>query len=173
MANKQLNNRLSQKVNELLNQQIQHENNTSMQYLQMACWAEQNGYVHSAQFLYKQSEEERKHMLKIISYVTDMGGNVAIEHAMTPIKKNFNSLEELFVTALEAEINTSQSIANIVEFCLNSKDFMTFGFLQWFITEEVEEETVARRNLELFELAKQPEGQGLYIIDQAIGTIAK
>ena len=170
MKSEQLKSRLSTKVSELLNEQIIHENNISLQYLQMACWAEQHEYIHAAKFFYKQAEEERTHMFKLIKYVHDMGGEVVIKNeANTPIKTDFNTLKELFLMALACEINTSKAISLIVDHCLDNKDFMTFGFLQWFVLEQIEEEAVARKHVGLFEVMERQEGMSIYMVDQAIG----
>ena len=108
-------------------------------------------------------------MLKLFSYVNDAGGH-ALQPEITGIKHEFASLREVFELILEHEIQVTKSINEIVDHCFNIKDFTTFQFLQWFVTEQREEETMARRALELFEIIGE-EGVGLWTIDQEIGKL--
>ena len=71
---------------------------------------------------------------------------------------------------LEHEIEVTKSINNIVDHCFNVKDFATFSFMQWYVTEQREEETVARRALEIFDIIGE-EGVGLWTIDQEMGKL--
>ena len=160
---------LSEEIQTLLNHQIAMEHNASAQYLVMASWADAAGYKNSADFLYKQAAEEKTHMLKIIHYINDAGGYAKPPMSMCIKKEAFISLKEVFTTALQHEINTSKAIHVLVDYCLANKEFATFGFLQWFLTEQIEEEAVARGNLGLFDLIGE-EGIGLYTIDKEIGN---
>ncbi|MCB0506193.1 MAG: ferritin, partial [Cyclobacteriaceae bacterium] len=71
---------------------------------------------------------------------------------------------------LEHEIRVTQSINEIVDHCFTIKDFATFQFLQWYVTEQREEETLARRALELFDIIGE-DGVGLWTIDQELGKL--
>ena len=71
---------------------------------------------------------------------------------------------------LEHEIEVTKSINTIVDHCFNVKDFATFSFMQWYVTEQREEETLARRALEIFEIIGE-EGIGLWTIDQELGKL--
>lgn len=152
-----------------LNKQIEMEGRSSAYYLSMASWCENRGYSHSAKFLYDHAEEERQHMLKLFRYINEAGGH-AIQPEITGIRHNFNSLREVFELILEHEIEVTKSINYIVDHCFNVKDFATFSFLQWYVTEQREEETVARRALELFDIIGE-EGIGLWTIDKELGNL--
>jgi len=158
--------RITSETIKLLNEQIKEEASSSYIYLAMASWCEVQGYDGSAQFLYKQSEEERTHMLKIIRYINDMGGH-ALSPAIPPSQPTFRSLKEVFELILKQEMGVTASIHQIVEACLKNKDYTTFEFLQWFVKEQQEEECTARKILELFDLIGE-EGLGKHMIDQAI-----
>ncbi len=160
---------LSKEIEDLLNEQIKMEGQSSAYYLSMASWCETKGYEHSAQFLYEHSEEERGHMLKLFKYVNEAGGH-ALQPEVTNIKHSFNSLREVFEATLEHEISVTNSIHQIVDKCFASKDFTTFNFLQWFVIEQREEETIARRALEIFDIIGE-EGMGLWNIDIEIGKL--
>ena len=160
---------LTVETEKLLNKQIEMEGKSSAYYLSMASWCETKGYENSAQFLYKHSEEERMHMLKLFNYVNTAGGH-ALQPEFSGIKHTFKGLKEVFDLILHHEIAVTESINNIVDHCFTIKDYATFNFLQWFVAEQREEETLARRAVELFELIGQ-EGVGLWMIDQEIGKL--
>lgn len=160
---------LSEEVENLLNEQIKMEGKSSAYYLSMASWCETKGYSNSAEFLYKHSDEERGHMLKLFRYVNEAGGH-ARQPEISDIKHTFKSLREVFESVLEHELNVTRSIHDIVDHCLSSKDYSTFNFLQWFVVEQREEETMARRAVEVFDIIGE-DGVGLWTIDQEIGKM--
>jgi ferritin len=160
---------LSEEIEKILNDQIRQEAKASALYLAMASWCDQHGFANSCDFFYKQSDEEREHMLKFFKYVNDVGGK-AISPEVTDIQQNFNSLRSVFEQGLEQEIANTQSINRIVDQCYKAKDYTTVSFLQWFLKEQIEEEFVFRRALELFEVIGE-EGVGLYMIDKKIPDI--
>ncbi len=160
---------LTTETESMLNEQILMEGKSSAYYLSMASWCDTEGYVNSAQFLYKHSEEERQHMLKLFGYINDAGGH-ALQPEITDIRHTFNSLKEVFELILAHEIEVTKSINKIVDHCFGIKDFTTFNFLQWYVTEQREEETLARRAVELFDIIGE-DGIGLWTIDQEIGKL--
>src|SRR5690606_9353958 len=107
---------LKQGSEELLNQQIMMESRASALYLSMASWCDYRGYKHAADYLYDQSEDERKHMLKLVHYLNDAGGR-AYQPDITDIQREFASFRSIFEIALQQEINTTQSIHRIVRHC--------------------------------------------------------
>ncbi len=161
---------LSEEMEALLNEQIKMEAYSSAIYLSMSSWCNQNGYDNSAQYLEKQSGEEREHMLKIFRYVNDMGGR-AVSPEITNIPQDFESFRGVFEQALQQEINVTASFNRMADRCLKVKDFMTLQFLQWFLNEQREEEYVARRILELFDVIGE-EGTGRWQIDKHIPGVS-
>jgi len=160
---------LSADVEVLLNQQIKKEAHSSSIYLAMASWCNRNGFDYSADYFFKQAEEERHHQLKFYKYVLDMGGT-AISPEVNNIKNEYNSFREVFEEALEQEVSITQSIKNIAARCYKEQDFVTLEFLNWFFKEQREEEYKARRALELFEVIGE-EGTGRWEIDKHVGKI--
>jgi ferritin len=160
---------LSEEIETALNEQIKREAHSSAVYLAMGSWCDRHGFDNSANFFYKQSDEERGHMKKIFKYVLDLGGQ-AISPEITNIQQDYDSFRAVFEQALEQEIAITQSINRIVAKCHQVQDFTTVAFLQWFLTEQVEEEYIARRALELFEVIGE-EGVGQYMIDKQIAKI--
>lgn len=160
---------ITPEIEALLNKQIVMEGKSSAAYLSMASWCDTQGYEISAEFLYKHSEEERMHMLKIMRYVNAAGGH-ALQPEITGIKNEFKNLREVFEQVLHHEIEVTKSINDIVDQCLQIKDFATFNFMMWYVTEQREEETLARRAVEIFDIIGE-EGVGLWMIDQEVGKL--
>jgi ferritin len=160
---------LTEDTEKLLNTQVGLEAMSSSSYLAMASWCDKEGYATSAEFLYRHSDEERMHMLKIVHYINEAGGH-ALHPDITGIKHDYKSLREVFETILDHEIAVTKAINNLVDHCFEIKDFTTFHFLQWYVTEQREEETVARRAVELFDIIGE-EGVGLWTIDKEIGNL--
>jgi ferritin len=161
---------LKEEIEQLLNSQIKMEAHSSSIYLAMASWCDRYGFQYSASYFYKQAEEERKHMLKIFKYVADMGGT-AISPEVTDVPQDFAGFRDVFELALEQEIAVTNSINRIVEACRRLYAYETEEFLMWFVKEQREEEYVARRAVELFEVIGE-EGVGRYMIDKAIPKIS-
>jgi len=161
---------LKEEIENILNEQIEVEAHSSAIYLAMSSWCDDQGYDFSAQFFEKQAGEEREHMLKIFKYVNDRGGR-AISPEIRDIPRDFESFRSVFELALEQEMHVTQQINNIADKCMKHKDFVTFQFLQWFLEEQVEEEYVARRILEMFDVIGE-EGTGRWQIDKHIPKVA-
>lgn len=160
---------LSTEIENLLNQQVKKEAHSSSLYLSMASWCDRNGFEGSADFFFNQANEERVHQLKLYKYILNMGGT-AISPEVSHIKIEFSSFREVFEDALEQEIAITQSFKNIAAKCHKEQDFITLEFLNWFLKEQREEEYVARRALELFDVIGE-QGTGLWDIDRSIGSI--
>lgn len=153
-------------IMDMLNEQISKEAHSSSAYLAMASWCDHNGLSNSAELLYTQSTEEREHMLKIFRFINDNGGT-AISPEIKNIMHDFNSLEEIFESALDQEIAITKSIHTIVFKCRQLQDLASETFLQWFIQEQMEEEQKMRRILELFDLMGN-EGMAIKLIDERV-----
>ncbi len=134
-----------------LNDQVGLEANASNSYLAMASWCEVTGYEGGAGYFYSQSEEERTHMLKIIHYLNDMGADSLIPATKAP-SSSYKSLEILIKTALKNEQAVTAAIHKMVEISQKDKDHSTNVFLEWFVNEQVQEETKFETLLQKFDL---------------------
>ena len=131
---------LSKPIQEALNMQVQIEAESSQSYLAMASWAEiQPGLQGVTDFFYKQSDEERMHMLKLIRFINERGGFVVIPALAQPII-TFKSLKSVFEEFLTHKLKVSDSINDLVHLSLTEKDYATHNFLQWYVNEQIEEE---------------------------------
>jgi len=154
---------LSTKVLEALNEQIKMEGDSSQVYLAMASWAEVQGFEGISIFMYNQSDEERMHMLKLIKYVNQRGGEACVS-ATTEPNLDLSNYKTLFKQLLEHEIAVSASINNLVGITLDERDFATHNFLQWYVAEQIEEEATARYILDKINLIGDDRG-GFYLFD--------
>lgn len=161
---------LKETIDKALNLQIKIEAESSQIYLAMASWAETKGLGGTAQFLYKHSDEERMHMLKLVQYVNERGGR-AIVPALAAPATEYISLTKLFQTLLDHEIMVSAEINNLVEICLEEKDYTTHNFLQWYVAEQIEEEALARSIMDKLRMIGEDKG-GLYLFDRDIESIS-
>ncbi len=143
--------KLSSKLKKLLNDQVGLEANASHKYLAMASWCAVTGYEGAAGFFFAQSDEERTHMLKIIHYLNDMGVPAAIPTTKDSTT-SFRSLETIIKTALKNEQEVTKAIHKMVEISQTEKDHSTYAFLEWFVNEQVQEETKFETLLQKFDL---------------------
>jgi ferritin len=160
---------LSQEVAQALNAQIALEASSSAKYLAMASWCGEHGYDNCEAFFMEQSNEERNHMLKIFGYLSQQGAK-AYSPEVTGISHDFNTLREVFEVSLEQEIAVTQSIHSIMDICRKTKDYTTEIFLHWFIKEQMEEEFIARKILDLYDLIGEGE-QSLYVFDKHVRKV--
>lgn len=156
-------------VEKALNEQIEAEMASSQYYLAMASWAETKGFNGVSDFLYSQSDEERRHMLKLVKYINERGGQ-ALVPAMRAQPKSFKSLTYVFEQLLAHEIEISRLINELVAICLDERDFTTQNFLQWYVSEQIEEEALARTIMDKLRLIGNDKG-GLYLFDRDISSI--
>ncbi len=161
---------MNKSIEALLNDQIKYEANASMHYLAMASWVDAKGYNGIADFFYKQSEEERVHMIKLVKFVNERGGKVIVPALEKP-KADFKSLTELFEEFLKSEMSVTEQINHIIFECLNKKDYNVHNFMQWYVTEQLEEEAVARTLLDKLNIIGNDKS-GHYMFDRDINTIA-
>ena len=134
-----------------LNDQVALEASASNSYLAMASWSEVIGYQGAANYFYTQSDEERTHMLKVVHYLNDMGATATIPAIKAPAS-SFKSLEGIIKIALKNEQTVTKAIHKMVEITQKEKDHSTYAFLEWFVNEQVQEETKFETLLQKFDL---------------------
>lgn len=155
---------MNSRVEEALNDQILKESSSSQFYLAMASWAENHGLNGTAKFLYRHSDEERFHMLKLVKFINERGGKANIPALEKP-PIDFESLENIFTRLLNHEMDVTRSINQVVDICLQEKDYTTHNFMQWYVSEQLEEEALARTILDKLKLIGSDKG-GLYLFDR-------
>lgn len=161
---------LSAKVTAALNKQIELEASSSQFYLAMASWAETQGLNGVSGFLYKHSDEERMHMLKLIKFVNERGGQGVVPALKQP-PLSFKSVKAVFEEVLKHEIKVTNEINNLVDTTLKEKDYTTHNFLQWYVSEQIEEEALARQIVDKLKLIGDDKG-GLYFFDRDLEALS-
>ena len=161
---------MNKNVETAINQQINKEEFSSRLYLAMAIWCESNGYPGAANFLYKHAEEERTHMLKLVHYVADRGGQAELLPIEQPEQK-YKSLLSVFDQILNHEKFITESINLLYEVTMNEREYTTANFLQWYITEQVEEESLFSTILDKIKLVGTDKA-GMFHIDKELEGMA-
>ncbi len=159
---------LSKKIEVALNIQIELEAASSNAYLAMASWAEVQGLTGVANFLYGHSDEERMHMVKLVKFVNERGGHGIVPQLKAPSTK-YKNVSEVFESILKHEEKVSQSINELVDLCLKEKDYSTHNFLQWYVSEQIEEEALARTNVDKLKMMGG-EKAALYFFDRDLAA---
>ena len=157
---------LSPIIQEALNKQVRIEAQSSQAYLAMASWAETQGFEGVSQFMYAHSDEERMHMLKLVKFINERGGHAVISPLEAPAV-SFSSFKEMFQELFNHEVAVSASINDLVDISLKEKDYATHNFLQWYVSEQIEEEALARNILDKISLIGDDKS-GFYLFDNDI-----
>jgi ferritin len=161
---------IKSKVEKAINEQIKREEYSSRLYLQMACWCEVNGFGGAANFLYAQTDEERSHMLKFVHYLNDRGGHSKLETLDQP-PYDYKDITDIFEQVMKHEEFITESINEVYEVTLNEKDYTSGNFLQWFINEQIEEESTMSTILDKIRLVGNDKA-GYFHIDKELEAMA-
>ena len=158
------------KVQSALNDQIKKEEFSSRLYLSMAIWCQTKGYPGAAKFLFDHADEERMHMLKLVHYINDRGGNALLDSIAQP-DSEFSSLLDVFEKVMVHEKYITESINSLYEVTVIEKDYTTMNFLQWYITEQLEEENLFNNILDKIKLVGTDKA-GMFHIDKELEGMA-
>jgi ferritin len=129
---------ISQKMNDALNVQIGNEFGAFLQYVQIASHFGSENLPELSKHFYRQAEEEREHALKIVHYVVDAGGRVAVPQIQGP-RPRFTNAEEAVKQSLDWELTVTKQINELVDLAIKENDHTSRNFLQWFVAEQLEE----------------------------------
>lgn len=160
---------LTQKVIDQLNAQINWEFYSSNLYLQMSAWCSGRGLDGSAAFLKDHAKEEMDHMQRLFEYVSECGALPILGDIKAP-PLEWDSVNEVFDQTYEHEMFVTQKINELVDVALSEKDHSTFNFLQWYVSEQHEEEKLFKSIIDKMNIIGT-EGRGLYHFDQVVGNM--
>lgn len=161
---------LSQNLEAAINDQIKHELYSAYFYLSMSAWAASANLDGAAKWLSLQAEEEQEHAMKFFEYLLDRGATVSLQAIPQP-PAVFTSLLDVFEQVQEHEGKVTALINRLYELALKENDYASQVMLQWFITEQVEEEKSAAQIVDLLRMVGgQP--QGLFQVDRMLGARA-
>lgn len=150
-----------------LNAEIGLEFFAHNQYLMMAHYFESRSLDNLAQFFYAQAEEEKMHGLKIVHYLNEAGVTLRIPAIEAP-RYDWESPVELAETFLSQETHVTEQFYKMNKMALEQGDYITQNFLQWFITEQLEEMSTAQKMIDLFKMA----GDNLLMIDMMVDRLS-
>lgn len=164
-------NRLSPTLTAALNAQMTKEAKASQIYLSYASWASGQGYAGIANFLFKHSQEERNHMMKLLEYILKRCGDVKVVAIPAP-PENPTTIHSCFEKVFEHEVDNTKSIYKLVNMSFAEEDWSTWNFLQWFVSEQMEEETFAINLIDKLKMAggEHASTDALYSFDRDLNT---
>lgn len=149
------------------NEQINAELFSTYLYLSMSTWLESKGLKGSAHWMRMQAQEEMVHVMKFIDFVQERDGRVLLTAIAAPATE-WKSPTDVFDEACRHEAEITGRINKLVDLAIAGSDHAANAFLQWFVTEQVEEEATAREVRDKLKLAGD-NGAVLYMIDQELG----
>lgn len=159
---------MNPRVLEAINRQINSELTASYSYLAMSAYCECQKFTGAARWLRLQSQEENMHAMKLFDFVLARDRSVELLAIERP-KADFKSVAEVFERALEQEQEVSRQIDSLYEIAFNEKAFSAVAELQWFLTEQVEEEKTAREIVAKFKLVGN-DPASLLDLDRELGA---
>lgn len=146
-----------------LNQQIVNEMHASLQYLAIASYFDAEGLPELAGHFNRQSNEEREHALKFVKYLHDAGTR-PIFKGIPDVRNDFSSPTDAVQCAFEGEVKVTNQINDLVGLSHKENDYMTHTFLQWFVTEQLEEVSTVSTLLQVIKHA----GPSLLLVEDYI-----
>jgi ferritin len=158
---------ISKNMTEALNKHLNNEFYSAYLYLGMSAKCQSMGLKGAANWFMAQYNEEMDHAMRFYNYILDQGEEVELfDIKRTEIKEE--TLKELFEKTLEHERIVTQYINELMDLALQEKDHATMAFLQWFVTEQIEEESTVADILDQLKLVENS-GNGLFMIDRELG----
>lgn len=157
---------LSEKMQEALNTQLNKEMYSAYLYMSMSAYCTYIGLKGFANWFMVQYQEEMVHAIKIYDYINDQGGQVKLRAIEQPLTE-FKSSMDMFEKTLEHEKFITRSINELVDLAIAEKDHATNIFLQWYVTEQIEEEGNDNEIIARLKLVGE-DGNGLLMIDKEL-----
>jgi ferritin len=158
---------IGKKMEKALNDQINEELYSAYIYLAMAAYFESENLTGCASWMRVQTQEETAHAMKIYDFVNERGGRVTLKAIEQP-PKGWKSALEAFEAAYAHEQHITGRINKLVDLAIQEKDHATNAFLQWFVNEQVEEETSVDAVVQNLKMAAKAPG-ALFMIDRELG----
>ena len=159
---------LSKKMEEALNKQVNAEFYSSYLYLSMSADFAAKNLEGFASWMQIQAQEEWTHGMKIYNYILEKGGKVKLEVIEAP-QTSWKKAVDAFDTTLKHEQHVTGLINDLASLAIDERDHATGIFLQWFITEQVEEESTASGILEKLKMVGD-NPQGLFMMDSHLAA---
>ena len=159
---------MNPRVVEAINRQINSELSASYSYLAMSAFCERQKFTGAARWLRMQSAEEQMHAMKLFDFVLARDADVELQAIERP-RVAFNTVADVFERALEQEQEVSRQIDSLYETAFTEKAYAAVAELQWFLTEQVEEEKTAREIVARFKMVGN-DAASLLDLDRELGA---
>ncbi|MBF0489551.1 MAG: ferritin [Candidatus Omnitrophica bacterium] len=158
---------IKSKIEKALNKQINVELGAFYSYLSMAAYFGSHHMTGFAAWYKVQSNEEFKHAMRLYEYIISRGGIVVLTSIEAP-QEQWKSFLSVFESAYAQELTVTGQIHDLINLARSEGDYATEIMLQWFITEQVEEENTAKNNVENFKFIKNTT-EGVVVFDHELG----
>jgi ferritin len=159
---------MNESVVEAINRQVNSELSASYSYLAMSAWCERQKFTGAARWLRLQSREEYMHAMKLFDFILARDANVDLKPIEQP-RQTFASLADVFERALQQEQEVSRQIDALYETAFKEKAFAAVAELQWFLTEQVEEEKTGREIVAKFKMIGD-DAPSILDLDRELGS---
>ena len=160
--------RISQTIQDALNDQINRELASAYVYLAMSSWADEHNLQGAAGWLRIQWQEELAHATKIVDYITQRGGRIRLKAIAEP-PSEYKDLLDIFRNVLRHEEDVSSAINALYDLASKEKDYATQTLLDWYVNEQVEEESAPAEIISMLELAGDSPS-GLLLVDRQLAS---
>lgn len=160
--------KMNETMNAAFNDQITLELQAAHNYLAMGAWCESAGLSGMAAWMHAQSAEETTHAMKFYQFVLDRDGKVVLGPLDAP-DSEFGDVVTVFESGLAQERGVTASINNLYGMALEEKDFASLPLLDWFVTEQIEEEATFSQILDDLKLAGGG-AQSMLFLDRELGA---
>lgn len=159
---------ISKKMEQALNEQLNFEIYSAYVYLAMSAHCESKGLKGFANWFYIQYQEEMTHAMKFYNFILDKSAEVELDAIDKP-KKEYTDLIAIFKETLAHEQEVTARIYKLVDMAIDERDHGTNAFLQWFVTEQVEEEASVNQIIDKLKLV-EGNGNGVFMLDAELAT---
>ena len=159
--------KISNSINEILNEQINKEFYSGYLYLSMSAHLKELGLNGFASWTKLQAKEEVEHGLKIFDYLINCESFVTLKQIRTP-EFEFNGISSIFNHIYEHEKCITNAIKTIVQKAGEENDITTLNFMDWFIEEQIEEERAVKNIIKRLELFGDDK-VALHLMDKELG----
>jgi|SRR3990172_3698878 len=163
--------RISQKITDAFNEQINMELASAYTYLAMSAYCDEQNLKGAASWLRIQWEEELAHATKLMDYMAERGSSVQLKAIGKPASR-FKSLLDVFEQVLKHEQEVTAAIYGIMDLATSEKDYAAQALLQWYVNEQVEEENQPAEIISMLRLAGDS-GSGLMFVDRRLAERAR
>ena len=155
---------LTKKMEEELNKQINAEYWSAYLYLSMSAYLQTIGLAGTANWMRVQYQEEMAHALKFFDYVIERGGKVDLQ-PIAEVPKHWNGIIDIFEETFKHECLVTELVNHLMDVAIEEKDHACKSMLQWYVDEQVEEESNVTKILDQLRMV-EGKGNGLFLIDK-------